>query len=245
MSAKTFVMPSLLAALAVGAVTAAPGTARVARCSTSHAIPTSTTRTAQAAAARDWVTAYRSPGKGAIVNFGPRNENGAPTVFGVLEKLVDRRCHATWYHVQLPIKPNGTTGWVSAASVLVGTVHTKIVVDLSARRVTLYRNGRAAFHTTAAIGEGGTPTPTGHYYVSQRLIAPDPGGPYGPVALGLSAFSRVLTNWPQGGPIGIHGTNEPGSIGKSASHGCIRVPNSAIVTLFRATLAGTPVRIQH
>jgi lipoprotein-anchoring transpeptidase ErfK/SrfK len=245
MSPQTFVLPSLLAALVAGAVLAAPGTAQVAACSTTRAVPTSSARTTEAVAARGWLGAYRRPGTGVIAHFAPRNENGAPTVFAVLEKLVDRRCRATWYHVQLPIRPNDTTGWVRARDVWVGAVHTRIVVDLSARRLTLYRNGRAAFHTTAAIGEDGTPTPTGHYYVSQRLIAPDPGGPYGPVALGLSAFSRVLTNWPQGGPIGIHGTNEPGSIGRSASHGCIRVANSAIVTLFRATLAGTPVTIQH
>ena len=82
--------------------------------------------------------------------------------------------------------------------------------------------------TTAAVGAAATPTPTGRYYVNQRLIPDDPGGPFGPGAIGISAFSNVLTGWTQGGPIAIHGTNEPWSIGHAVSNGCIRVPNPVL-----------------
>jgi lipoprotein-anchoring transpeptidase ErfK/SrfK len=94
------------------------------------------------------------------------------------------------------------------------------------------------------VGAEITPTPTGDYYVNQRLTAPDPWGPFGPAALGISAFSPVLQDWVQGGPIAIHGTNDPSSIGAAASHGCIRVRNDILERIFRATLAGTPVAIR-
>jgi lipoprotein-anchoring transpeptidase ErfK/SrfK len=134
---------------------------------------------------------------------------------------------------------------VRARDVAVGLVHTRIVVDLSDRTVTLYRYGRRVFGTRAAVGKSETPTPVGRFYVNQRLLSGDPGGPYGPEAIGLSAYSPVLKNWPQGGPVAIHGTNQPWLIGSAASNGCLRVPNAMIVRLFRATLAGTPVVIRR
>ena len=99
--------------------------------------------------------------------------------------------------------------------------------------------------TRAAVGSSATPTPLGRYYVNQRLIPQDPHGPYGPGAVGISAFSNVLTGWTQGGPIAIHGTDEPSSIGHAVSNGCIRVQNPVLVRIFRSTLAGTPVIIRR
>ena len=98
--------------------------------------------------------------------------------------------------------------------------------------------------STVAIGAPGTPTPTGRYYVNQRLIASDPDGPWGPGALGISAFSDVLQEWIQGGPIAIHGTNDPSSIGHAVSHGCVRLPNDVLMKVFNTADAGTPVIIQ-
>jgi len=80
--------------------------------------------------------------------------------------------------------------------------------------------------------------------VNQRLIPADKGGPFGPGAVGVSAFSNVLTGWAQGGPIAIHGTNAPWSIGKAVSNGCIRIPNAALKKLFDEALNGTPVLIR-
>ena len=166
-------------------------------------------------------------------------------VFGVRGALLSRRCEPTWYRVQLPLRPNGVTGFVRAARVRVGTVHTRIVVDVSARRLTLYRSGRRVLSTPVAVGSSATPTPTGSYYVNQRLIPADAAGPYGPAALGISAFSNVLTGWTQGGPVAIHGTNEPWSIGRAVSNGCIRVRNPVLRRLFAAANAGTPVLIRR
>jgi lipoprotein-anchoring transpeptidase ErfK/SrfK len=124
-------------------------------------------------------------------------------------------------------------------------VRTRITVDLSQRRVRLYKKGKLVLSAIAAIGSSATPTPLGRYYVNQRLIPEDPSGPFGPGAVGISAFSTVLTGWTQGGPIAIHGTNEPWSIGRAVSNGCIRLPNTVLRRLFAEALAGTPVLIRE
>jgi lipoprotein-anchoring transpeptidase ErfK/SrfK len=188
--------------------------------------------------------AYRRPGGKPFARFGRLNANGVPTVFGVLGKVVDARCRARWYRVQLPMKPNGITGYVRAADVRIAAVRTRIHVDLSKRRVTLFRDGKHVLSATAAIGSQATPTPTGRFYVNQRLIPEDTSGPFGPGAVGISAFSEVLTGWTQGGPIALHGTNQPASIGRAISNGCLRLENDVIQRIFDAAHAGTPVIIR-
>jgi len=179
------------------------------------------------------------------MRFELRNANGVATVFGVLAARVDRSCRPTDYKVQLPIRPNGSMGWVRAADVDVRSVRTRIRVDLSKRRISLFRDGRAILVTTAAVGASSTPTPTGHFYVNQRLLTRSPFGDYGPGAIGISAFSEVLPNWPQGGPIAIHGTDAPGLIGFAISHGCLRVRNVDDRRLLRLAVEGTPVEIRR
>jgi hypothetical protein len=187
--------------------------------------------------------AFRRPGQIPLADFGPTNVNGHATVFGVLGAVLGRDCRPEWYRVQLPMKPNGIVGYVPAAELEIGEVHTRVVVDLSERHVTLLRDGRPILEARAAVGAPTTPTPTGRFYVNQRLIPDDPRGPFGPGAVGVSAFSEVLTGWAQGGPIAIHGTNAPWSIGKAVSNGCIRLDNDVLTRLFEATPAGTPVVI--
>jgi len=200
-------------------------------------------RLAYAAVVRDRAEATRRPGGAPFARFGKLNQNGVATVFGVRGGRVDRRCRPTWYLVELPMRPNGVTGWVRASAVDVEKVTARIEVDLSDRRVTLFRDGRRVLTATAAVGSPATPTPTGKYYVNQRLIPTDPSGPFGPGAVGISAFSDVLTGWTQGGPIAIHGTNAPWSIGKAVSNGCIRLPNPTLRRVFGQAIAGTPVII--
>jgi lipoprotein-anchoring transpeptidase ErfK/SrfK len=200
-------------------------------------------RLALAAVVRRRAVARRTPGGAALASFGRLNQNGVPTVLGVLGVRKARACGPLWYRVQLPLRPNGVTGWVRSRDVAIGAVTTRIDVDLSAKRLTLYRNGRRVLSATAAVGAPATPTPTGRFYVNQRLVPTDPSGPYGPGAVGISAFSDVLTGWAQGGPIAIHGTNEPWSIGRAVSNGCIRLPNATLRRVFAAALAGTPVVI--
>lgn len=200
-------------------------------------------RLAYAAVARGRTPALSRPGGAVVRVFEPVTVNGVPTVFAVLGAVVDVRCEVRWYRVHLPVRPNGAVGYVEADAIDLHRVRTRIEVDLSERRLDFFRDGRRLLRVTAGIGSATTPTPTGRFYVNQRLLALNPAGPYGPGGLGISAFSPVLVDWPQGGPIAIHGTNDPDSIGKAVSNGCVRVPNETLLWLFRATPTGTPVVI--
>jgi hypothetical protein len=199
---------------------------------------------AYAARAGGGLVAFRRPGGAPVQAFGRENVNGVRTVFGVLGAVRDSRCRPRWYRVQLPIRPNGATGYVRAQDVELFRLQTRIEVDLSERRIDFFRGGQRVLRVTAAIGADGTPTPTGRFYVNQRLLSGDPSGPYGPGGIGISGFSPVLTGWTQGGPIAIHGTNDPGSIGKAASYGCLRIENRHAERMLRANPEGTPVTIR-
>jgi lipoprotein-anchoring transpeptidase ErfK/SrfK len=202
-------------------------------------------KVAYAAIVRSRATVAARPGGRAFATFGRLNVNRVPTIFSARAARLDVHCRRMSYLVQIPRRPNGVTGWVPARQVYLEPVRARIVVDLSEKRVTLYRAGRRVLSATAAIGSAATPTPTGSFYVNQRLIPTDPSGPFGPGAVGISAFSNVLTGWTQGGPIAIHGTNEPWSIGKAVSNGCIRLPNRILRKVFRLALNGTPVLIRR
>jgi lipoprotein-anchoring transpeptidase ErfK/SrfK len=122
-------------------------------------------------------------------------------------------------------------------------VHTHLVVDRERFKATLLYDGRSIFTAPIGIGKAEWPTPTGEFYVRDRLNGfGDPF--YGPIAFGTSARSAVLTDWPDGGFIGIHGTNEPQLIPGAISHGCIRMRNRDIIRLARLMPVGTPLTIQ-
>jgi L,D-transpeptidase catalytic domain len=214
------------------------------RCKAAAEFRLGNARVAYAARARGRVAAFREPGGAAREVFQRENANGVRTVFGVLAEVRDRRCRPSWYRVQLPIRPNGSTGYVRADRVRLLRVRTRIEVDLSERSIDFLRSGRRVIRVTAAVGTGGTPTPVGRFYVNQRLLAGDASGPFGPGAIGISAFSPVLTGWTQGGPIAIHGTNDPSSIGKAVSHGCLRIANRFLSRMLYANPEGTPVVIR-
>jgi len=218
--------------------------AHVQRCAAGSLHRLGTVRTAYAALAPRGAVAFQAPGGSELARFGAVNVNRYPTVLGVTGAVVDARCRPAWYRVQLPVRPNGTVGFVRARQVEFVNVATRIVVDVSARRLTVYRSGRAVLRATVAVGSPATPTPLGRFFVDQRLIPDDPRGPYGPEAIGISAFSNVLTGWAQGGPVAIHGTNEPWSIGRAVSNGCIRLPNATLERIYPWAPAGTPVIVR-
>jgi lipoprotein-anchoring transpeptidase ErfK/SrfK len=184
----------------------------------------------------------RSP---VVDRLGRVDVNGFREVLGVIGVHSSSRCVPDWYRVQLSGPPNGLTGWVRSWAVRTFRVRSRIVVDLSQRRLRLYRSGRLALETAVTVGAATTPTPLGRYFVNERYVLPDASGPFGPNALGISAHSDVLQHvWVQDGPIGIHGTNEPGLIGQAASHGCIRLVNDVMRRLFPLAPAGTPVIVK-
>jgi L,D-transpeptidase catalytic domain len=179
----------------------------------------------------------------ALRTFGPRTPEGVTRVFLVRQRVVGAGCGATWYQVDLPIRPNGVRGWVPAAGLEPYVVRWRIRIDLGRRRLIAYEGGRERVRLTVAVGRSATPTPTGSFYVLERLFLRNPGGPYGPGALGLSSFSPVLTGWTRGGPVAIHGTDSAGTVGEAVSNGCVRVRNEQMLRLLREVPAGTPVDI--
>ena len=169
-------------------------------------------------------------------------EDGPFEVYPALESNVDRH-GATWVRIRLPARPNGGTGWVPRAALgPLRTVTTLLRVNRATLRATLYRAGRRIWSSRIGVGKPSTPTPAGRFWIRSRLhgLRGDPA--YGPYAFGTAAYS-VLSDWPGGGVVGIHGTNEPGLIPGRPSHGCVRVPNAAITRLWRLMPVGTPVRI--
>lgn len=167
------------------------------------------------------------------------NENGAPLVFLVEEDLGE------WLKVLLPIRPNGSTGYVKAADVEVAENPYSVDIKLAEHRIVVTNGDEVIVDEAIGVGTESTPTPGGKYYIKELLQPPDPDGAYGPYAYGLSGFSNVLEEFNGGnGVIGIHGTNEPELIGTDVSHGCIRMSNEAITELAGVLPLGTPVHIE-
>ena len=188
---------------------------------------------------------YRSPSRGLFMHLEIGDAYGFPTIVPIVAERLDAKCRPTWFRVRVRSYPNGTLGWLRAGTLATSRIRKRIVVDISSHRLFLYKRGRLVLSTPAAVGKPGTPTPTGRFYVTQRFILTNPQGPYGSRALGVSAFSNVLRSWRDGGPIGIHGTNEAFSIGKAVSHGCVRLPDAAMIGLFRQVQLATPVIIRR
>ncbi len=151
-----------------------------------------------------------------------------------------------WGRVVLPIRPNGVTGWIDLRGRTLARTSTWIRASLNERTIWLMRGKRPIAAYPAAIGAVDTPTPTGRFSVTDRVLTGDPYGPFGWYAFGLSGHQPNLPpSWAGGDQLAIHGTNDPASIGTPASHGCLRVAASALTRL-RATLAlGTPVVIMR
>jgi lipoprotein-anchoring transpeptidase ErfK/SrfK len=160
----------------------------------------------------------------------------------IAEAVVDSH---TWYEIHMPVLPNSRTGWIPQSALgTLSTVRTWLIIDTERLRATLIRSGRTIFSAPIGIGKSSTPTPRGEFYVIDRLDDLGYGGEYGPLAFGTSAKSSVLTDWPGGGVVGIHGTNEPQLIPGHPSHGCVRMRNQDIVRLGQLMPVGTPVTIE-
>jgi len=148
-----------------------------------------------------------------------------------------------WIEVPLPGRPNGRVGWVVADDLSeLHELHQYLRINRKAERITLYRDGRTVLTAPVGVGRPSLPTPAGHFFVTEKLLAI--GGPvYGPYALGTSAYAPSLSEWPGGGVVGIHGTDEPQLVPGRPSHGCVRMRNGDITRLWRMVEVGTPIEI--
>ena len=200
--------------------------------------PSGPSAVAQARASE--VSLYRSP-----TATTPYTELRAPASGQPLVFLVTSLGLApSWVRVELPSRPNGSEAWVRGSSVTLVADDYLVRVSLSLHRLVVFDGSRTVVNDPVGIGRSVLPTPTGTYYLVSLLKQPDPSGEYGPYAFGLSAFSTVLYQFGGGpGEIGLHGTNEPASVGGDLSHGCLRVANSVITELAHLLPLGTPVQI--
>jgi lipoprotein-anchoring transpeptidase ErfK/SrfK len=184
------------------------------------------------------VTVHAAPGEDVTHILAHPTAVGAPLTF-----LVDEVADG-WLRVLLPVRPNGSTGWVRAADVTLARTPFRLEVSLGAFELTVHEGGDVRLVAPIGLGTDETPTPHGRYFVTELLQPPDPDGPYGPYAFGLSGFSEVHRDFAGGeGVIGVHGTDDPGSIGRRASNGCIRVHNEVVAELATFLPLGTPVEI--
>jgi lipoprotein-anchoring transpeptidase ErfK/SrfK len=164
---------------------------------------------------------------------------GTPRVVQVLEGPADG-----WMRVALPVRPNGSQGWIRQSDVTLFVLDRRVEVDLGDRTLRVIGPDGLLLETTVAIGSPANPTPVGEFFVTDSVILTEPGGPWGPWAFGLSAYSDTISEFNGGnGIIGIHGTNQPASIGRAQSLGCVRVPNDVALQLGELISAGVPVRI--
>ncbi|MDH4112665.1 MAG: L,D-transpeptidase [Actinomycetota bacterium] len=154
------------------------------------------------------------------------------------------RGDTTWYRILLGIEPNGSNGWVKGDDVTFDRIRHRVVVDLSERTLRHYRDGKLRHRFSVGIGAPGTPTTVGRFFVWAHLDPRDASGPYGSYLLGLSGFSKVLTYWPGGGRMAIHGTADPTDRGRQVSYGCPRVFNPQMNKL-RGIPMGTTVVIRR
>jgi hypothetical protein len=171
-------------------------------------------------------------------------ELGSPEVYVALRRRSGEG-GTPWLQVRIPARPNGGLGWVPESSLgRLSANYMQLVITLGKRRAVLFQSGTRVWSAPVGIGKAGTPTPRGRFYVRQRLRLGNGGGPYGTFAFGTSAYSATLSDWPGGGVIGIHGTNQPGLIPGRVSHGCVRVRNSQIRDLRKLMGLGTPILIR-
>ena len=176
---------------------------------------------------------YASRGGTEQLTLANPRPSGAPLTFLVVQSSNG------WLEVDLPDRPNGSRGWISASQATLHDLVYSLRVSTEQNTLSLYRNNTLVTTYPAATGTGGTPTPHGSFYLTE-LLAPTNSG-YGPYAFGLSAYSAVLSSF---GQIGLHGTDDAASIGRAVSHGCIRLSNADITTLATTLPLGTPITVE-
>jgi lipoprotein-anchoring transpeptidase ErfK/SrfK len=175
-----------------------------------------------------------------LVNGDPN----APVPLTFLVRAFPPALHCQWIQVYLPVRPNGSTGWIKTTDVNVLPNPYRLEADLREFTLKVFKDDKQIDSIKIGVAKNNTPTPGGIYYLTELIKTPNPDGDYGPFAYGLSGFSNTLTSF-NGGPgqLGIHGTNHPELLGTQVSHGCIRMSNDNITKLAHLLPLGTPVRI--
>ena len=185
------------------------------------------------------IPVFEAPGASAPkMSLSNPNEDGAPRVFLV------KSAQSGWLEVLLPVRPNGSRGWIREEDVTIAKNPFRVKVELNADRLRAWNGDTVIAQEPVGVGRANTPTPGGEYYITELLQPPNPNRLYGPYAFGLSGFSNVLESFAGGaGVVGLHGTDNPAALGQDVSAGCIRMNNEAITRLAKLLPLGTPVEI--
>lgn len=156
--------------------------------------------------------------------------------------VTERR--GTWAQVMIPVRPNGTVGYVSTDDVEITRTSTRIEIHLADHRLIGYDGDDVLVDSPVVAGVNFSPTPTGLFYLTDIVPQKNPDGFYGPFVLATNGYSEMLNEFDNGVPvIAVHGTNNPALLGQDKSNGCIRVPNDVITQLADEMPAGTPILI--
>jgi hypothetical protein len=184
-----------------------------------------------------------SAGSAVVADLATTAPEGTPNLVTVVRARTASD-GTLWVEVRLPVLPNGSLGWVQRRSLgPYQAVDTHLVVDRTRLRATLHRAGRVIFSAPVGVGTDAWPTPSGEFTVRSELTRY--ASPfYGPLAFGTTARSAVLTDWPDGGFVGIHGTSRPWLLPGRVSHGCIRLRNHDILRLAALMPIGTRLTIR-
>jgi hypothetical protein len=177
---------------------------------------------------------YKVEGGWEFLNPGPFD---GPTTFLVTEQRGD------WAEVMMPVRPNGTTGYLDVSQVDMSQHDYRVELDVSDRRLVAYRGTEVIADTQVVVGRDSTRTPLGRFYVTDKT-EDTPSSFYGPAMLPLNSYSEQLDTFDNGVPvIAMHGTSNPASVGQAASNGCVRMPNEIVSLLYDQLPVGTQVEI--
>ncbi|MGB1681189.1 MAG: L,D-transpeptidase [Acidimicrobiales bacterium] len=172
-----------------------------------------------------------------IMEFANPIPSGGPLVF-LVEDLAD----LNRMEVLLPTRPNGSFGWINGSDVRLTRHNYAIEVRLDDFLLILYERGLPIFEATVGVARENAPTPLGRYYTTELLRPPRPDSVYGAYAYGLSGYSETFTTFAGGdGQLGIHGTNDPDSLGTNVSSGCVRLHNDDVTYLVETV--GLPIGV--
>ncbi|WP_445149282.1 L,D-transpeptidase [Baekduia sp. Peel2402] len=178
------------------------------------------------------------PGGKMVATIKTKTEFKSPTILAVAARKPG------WVLVRTTLAKHHV-GWLPVASGALFEQPRTIVIDLSAKTLTVFHRGKLTDRYRVAIGTSATPTPTGKYAVTDRLKTGDENSDYGCCILALNGHQeKIAQGWGGGDRIAIHATPHTWTIGKAVSHGCVRATNKALHQLMRKVRIGTPVRIK-
>ena len=171
------------------------------------------------------------------ITFQRLDEFNEPRVFRIVGESGD------FYNVQVPMRPNESTGYIRKSEVDVISTDQRILIDLSERSVIVWNGDEVVMDTTGTIGQPGSPTPTGSFYV-RNVFEWYPDSIYGPYVIPLSAYSEAIDQINGGDAVvAIHGTQRPDLVGAAASLGCVRLDNETLRQLAAIVQPGAPVEV--